>query len=438
MRHIFPHAMGATGTLEPTSPARPRRSVSTAAPGEGPALQSARRPRALVISSTFPAPSETFVIDHVAGLARAGWDVFVAAKIVDRDLLARVAVPEGIAARTYALSVRDHRRPASRVRTAAAMVLRYGTSYLRIIRCPAARSAVHGSAMLHEVAERVRPDVMHAHFGPNGMMASLVARRLATPLIVDFHGYDVTSLPREHGWDGYRHLLSTAVAVVHSRFVEARVRQHLEMPVVRIPLGVDPALFVPRSRGSVWPQPLMFLTVGRLTLQKGHHVAVETLALFRHRYPTFDARLRICGAGPMEALLRQRVRQLGVQPYVTFTGPLCTEDVAREMRAADVLLVPSQPQSDGSQEAFCRVAVEGMASGLAVVGSDIGGLGETIGDGGSLTDPSAAAFVATIGRLLESSTPRKVMARAVDRAREFTLTAMWKQYDEVARATLRG
>ena len=430
--------MAAVGTLAPLSPAPPREPASTRAGGDGPASPSSRRPRALVICSTFPAPSETFVIDHVAGLAHAGWDVSVAAKTVDRDLLARVALPDGIAARAYALAGRSDRHQSSPARTAAAMLLRYGTSYLGIIRCPAARSAVHGSAMLHAVAKRVRPDVIHAHFGPNGMMASLVARRLATPLIVDFHGYDVTSLPREHGWDGYRRLLSTAVAVVHSRFVEARVRQNLAMPVVRIPLGVDPALFTSPSRGSQWPRPLMFLTVGRLTLQKGHHVAIEMLALFRHRHPGFDARLRICGAGPMEQVLRQRARQLGVQPFVTFTGALASEDVAREMRRADVLLVPSQPQSDGSQEAFCRVAVEGMASGLAVVGSDIGGLGETIGGGGFLSHPRATAFVASVARVLESFTPRDVMARAVARAREFTLTAMWEQYDEVARAALRG
>jgi glycosyltransferase involved in cell wall biosynthesis len=437
MHGISPDTMAVVRTSEPVCSVPPRTAGSARAAGDPPASRSSRRPRALVVCSTFPARSETFVTDHIAGLAQAGWDVSVAAQTVDQDLLARVPLPEGVAARTYGLSVPRGGR-SSRARTAARMLVTYGTSYLSVIRSPAARSAVHGSATLHTVAKTVRPDVIHAHFGPNGMLASLVARRLATPLIVDFHGYDVTSLPREQGWGGYRRLLCSAVAVVHSAFVEERVREHLTMPVVRIPLGVDPALFVPPSRGVEWPQPLTLLTVGRLTAQKGHHVAIETLALVRHRYPALDARLRICGAGPMERALRQRARQLGIEPFVALTGALASDEVAREMRCADVLLAPSQPQSDGSQEAFCRVAVEGMASGLAVVGSDIGGLGETIGDGGFLSHPSAAAFGRTIGWMLESMTPRAVMARAIDRARQFTLAAMWRQYDEVARAALRG
>src|SRR3712207_3904551 len=38
----------------------------------------------------------------------------------------------------------------------------------------------------------VRPALIHAHFGPDGATALFLARRLRVPLIVTFHGYDIS------------------------------------------------------------------------------------------------------------------------------------------------------------------------------------------------------------------------------------------------------
>lgn len=48
-----------------------------------------------------------------------------------------------------------------------------------------------------------------------------------------------------------------------------------------------------------------------------------------------------------------------------------------------ILLVPSQ-----WEEAFGRVAIEGMVNSIPVIGSDVGGLKESIGNGGILLDKS--------------------------------------------------
>jgi glycosyltransferase involved in cell wall biosynthesis len=88
----------------------------------------------------------------------------------------------------------------------------------------------------------------------------------------------------------------------------------------------------------------------------------------------------------------------------------------------------------GWAEAFGNVAVEGMVSGLPVIGTDCGGLPGTIGDGGILVpqdDPEQLA-VGVIG-LVESGAPEVWRARALTWSERYSREAMVADYDAVAR-----
>lgn len=104
-----------------------------------------------------------------------------------------------------------------------------------------------------------------------------------------------------------------------------------------------------------------FALIGRLDRQKGFDVAIEA---FR-RVEGGDLRLRIHGAGPDLAALRQRAAG---DPRISFAGHAATP--AEAYASAEVILMPSR------WEPFGLVAREALAAGRQVAVSCVDGLAE--------------------------------------------------------------
>jgi glycosyltransferase involved in cell wall biosynthesis len=133
--------------------------------------------------------------------------------------------------------------------------------------------------------------------------------------------------------------------------------------------GVDLARFRPRMALRRIPDGVVrCLAVARLVERNGLDDLIDALGLLeRGRY-----QLEIVGAGPYEGALRERVRCLGLEGHVRFTGWLDHAEVARRHRAADLFtLVPRV-------ESFGNAFLEALASGLPIVGSTAGGIPELI------------------------------------------------------------
>lgn len=101
---------------------------------------------------------------------------------------------------------------------------------------------------------------------------------------------------------------------------------------------------------------------------------VEAFAIVRGSRP--NARLIIAGAGPERPNLEALAACLGVAHEVTFLGSVPHRDVPAVMRRLDVLVNPTIVP-----EAFGVVVLEGSASGLPVVATDVGGVPEVCIDG---------------------------------------------------------
>ncbi|MFQ5592128.1 MAG: glycosyltransferase family 4 protein [Phycisphaerae bacterium] len=150
------------------------------------------------------------------------------------------------------------------------------------------------------------------------------------------------------------------------------------------------------------------LFVGRISPEKGLHVLLEAFRDVRQRYP--DARLEIVGGDapcPREysvdlsddaqvaalarfyngrsyfSQLREQAVSAGVQDSVEFTGSVPHAKAVEHYQHADVLVNPSL------SEAFGMSLVEGMASGLPVVATRVGGMTEIVEEGktGLLVEP---------------------------------------------------
>jgi glycosyltransferase involved in cell wall biosynthesis len=138
--------------------------------------------------------------------------------------------------------------------------------------------------------------------------------------------------------------------------------------VVVIHNGIDLTPFTP-------PRPRtcrrIVATVANLRQEKGHDVLLRAAALVRERVP--DARFRIIGDGPLRGSLAQLASSLGVSDVVEFLGH--REDVASLLASSDLYAFPSRT------EAFPNGLIEGMAAGLPVVASAVGGMLELIEHG---------------------------------------------------------
>jgi phosphatidylinositol alpha-mannosyltransferase len=149
--------------------------------------------------------------------------------------------------------------------------------------------------------------------------------------------------------------LSIATAVSSEAARQVELSFHTECEIV--PNGVDLKQF---ATPTPWPAPerpaIMF--VGRHEPRKGVAVLLDAFARLDR-----DAVLWIAGDGPQTAHLRAQS-----PPGVEWLGRISDDEKARRLRAATVACFPA---TEG--ESFGVVLLEAMASGTAVVASDIDG-----------------------------------------------------------------
>lgn len=147
----------------------------------------------------------------------------------------------------------------------------------------------------------------------------------------------------------------------------------------------------PRATRS--PSPLVAYA-GRLAPAKGVDVLLRALASVVRSLP--DVHLLVAGAGPEEARLRDLAGRLELDGHVTFTGHLERDEMEARLEPAWVQVVPSL-----WDEPFGNVVTEAMVRGVAVIGSDAGGIPEIVRDGvdGRLVPPGDAPALA--GALME-------------------------------------
>jgi len=136
--------------------------------------------------------------------------------------------------------------------------------------------------------------------------------------------------------------------------------------------------------------------VGRLIADKGVHVLIDALALLRAE--GLRPRLSVVGLGPDMDSLHAKVGNLKLADQVEFIGPRSGDALAAILNAHEILVAPSV-----WREPFGIVALEAIACGCIVVGSESGGLKEAIGPCGvTIPNGDAPALANALSRLLRS------------------------------------
>jgi glycosyltransferase involved in cell wall biosynthesis len=343
------------------------------------------------------------------------------------------ALAAGLAARGHEVTVHTRRDDAAlpeRVRTAD------GYDVVHVTAGPAAvlpkddllRHMGTFADVLREQWTAERPDVVHAHFWMSGLASVQAAARLRLPVLQTFHA--LGSVKRRHQGDadtspeqridlerGLCADVDHVVATCTDEVFELRRLGLSRDRVSIVPCGVDTAVFTPRGPVAARSERPRLLVLGRLVERKGQEDAVRALPAVP------DAELVVVGGPPVDELdtdpevqrLRSIAASLGVGDRLVFTGAVARADVPGWIRSADVVLaVPWY-------EPFGITPLEAMACGRPVVATAVGGLVDTVVDGGTgvLVPPRDPAALGEALAALLADEERRVAygAAGVKRAR---------------------
>jgi glycosyltransferase involved in cell wall biosynthesis len=233
--------------------------------------------------------------------------------------------------------------------------------------------------------EEVAPILIHAHFGPDGLWAVPFARTLKIPLVVTFHGQDVTTRFykyrfNEHGlfFELYKRRIHRAFkhasrCIAISKFIqqEAIKKGCPEDKICVHYIGVDTEKFKPDLR--VKRQPIV-LFVGRLVEKKGCEYIIKAIAEVQKIVP--DVELIIIGDGTLRHSLEQQAQ--GCLNRFKFLGAQPPNIVQEWMHRSSVFCVPSITADSGDAEGLGIVFLEAQATGTPVVSSMSGGIPEAV------------------------------------------------------------
>ena len=224
---------------------------------------------------------------------------------------------------------------------------------------------------------RARATAVLAEFGQAGVVAWEACRRLRLPLIVHFHGADVSkhAVLDAYG-DRYRRLFGNARAlVVVSRAMQRKLIS-LGAPPAAVhwnPAGVDCDAF--RNAAPAAADPT-FLAVGRFVDKKAPQLTILAFADVYRRRP--QARLRMIGNGPLLDACRDLAGGLGLADAVTFLDAQPHPVIQDEMRRARAFVQHSIEARSGDCEGTPVAILEAGASGLPVVSTRHAGIPDVV------------------------------------------------------------
>jgi glycosyltransferase involved in cell wall biosynthesis len=278
-------------------------------------------------------------------------------------------------------------------------------------------------ADLWPLARRLRPDVVHFHSAmPHGeLVAALrLVRRGARPfLAVTPHGSRPYTKRRSRlGLRAADCVVAPSTwAAEHARAAGAR---RVEVVAAGIDLGPEPDL---DARAPA------VLALGRLAQTKGLDALIDAFARVAPERPAWQ--LWIAGDGAEREALESAARATRVRDRIRFLGWIEGDAKREALARAAIGALPSR------RESFGGALLEMLASGLACVASDAGGIRDLAdaGRAARLVPPGDTdALAAALAALMDDRGARLSLARA---AREHAHRFDWRAVAERLEAVYR-
>ncbi|KPK98320.1 MAG: hypothetical protein AMJ95_05040 [Omnitrophica WOR_2 bacterium SM23_72] len=270
---------------------------------------------------------------------------------------------------------------------------------------------------LSKIVEKSKIQLVHSHSRTTQVLGYWLARNLKIKHILTCHGFFKRRLSRKlfPCWPDAIIAISEQVKEHLVNDLKADVRK-----IFVVPNGIDvekfrvPALPAgrqnPKSKMELKKQlglkegPIIGI-VARLSDVKGHLYLIRALPFVLEQIP--EVQLLIVGDGKMKKELVRAVENLKVEQNVIFVPSV--PDTREVFSLIDMFVMPSLKEGLG------LALMEAMASGLAVIGSDVGGIRSLIQEGvnGLLVKPADVTGLSqAILRLLKDPRESKALGEA--------------------------
>jgi 1,2-diacylglycerol 3-alpha-glucosyltransferase len=217
---------------------------------------------------------------------------------------------------------------------------------------------------------------------------------------------------------------------------EVMQRFGVDTPIEVVPNGVDLEPFTnepcPKGRAEFGfnKEDVVLIYVGRLGPEKNLPFLLRSFSGAVQAYECLG--LLIVGEGPERDNLQDRVKAMGIESKVHFTGLVPYDDLPCYLSSADAFVTASLT------EVHPLSVIEAMASGLPVLGIHSPGVSDTVIDGvtGYLSTDELAAFTAKMVRIVTEHNERRAMGKQAQKASavyaiEKTCAVMLEKYQQL-------
>jgi glycosyltransferase involved in cell wall biosynthesis len=326
----------------------------------------------------FPKLSETFVLNEVVNLQRAGLCVIPVslARSADLEEKAHAAAGQLAPGPVYAADG----FPFAHVRALAEWLVRRPVKLARLVitnhRHPAPRGESRAARLALALAvgsllegEGIRR--VHAHWSYPADIAHLLAPLLGLSVSLSEHAHDIYEDIDLYERDGLSYSARIARAAfvatctsTNAEYVRSRLPAELRPRVVHVYHGLDLSDFAVRAP-EVVARPTI-LSVGRQVWCKGFDVVIEAAARLRDRGLDFQC-LLIGPTGPETPKLAAMIDELHLGSCVRLLGPLTQEELRVQLARSSMLVNASWPHGEYG---VANVIVEAMACGVPVIATD--------------------------------------------------------------------
>lgn len=224
-----------------------------------------------------------------------------------------------------------------------------------------------------------------------GIPCGYLAYKLGMPYIVSLRGSDVPFYNRRFYWLDrilFRHLsrkiwLRAKGVVANSDdlrdlALRSAPRQNIDV----IANGIDTLEFTP----SLDARGFVVLSTSRLIERKGIEFVLRGFIEFRKKHHV--GKLVLVGGGALENHFKSIVREAAMDDFVDFVGVVNHCDMQAYYKKSHVFVLASE------NEGMSNSLLEAMASGLAIVATNTGGVGELLSvDSALLVEKSSAKAI---------------------------------------------
>jgi len=238
---------------------------------------------------------------------------------------------------------------------------------------------------LRNLIRQIKPDIVHTHSSKAGIIGRAAAWKEHVPAVVHtihglpFHDKQPRWLHNAYvsaeRWAARRcHRLIGITNAMCDAFRQKNIGREEQFEVV--PSGIDIDAFgeptasrdVTRKAYGIPSDCPVIGIVARLDPLKGHDDLLTALPRLLEKHPS--TRLLFVGDGWHRETLEKRIEDEGLSTSVVLAGLVPPMQVPSLLGAMDVMALPSYQEGQG------RTLVEALLCDCAVVGYDVGGIGE--------------------------------------------------------------